>query len=544
MITLWTALALAGEPDFASALQGWAQKARDELVLDGHRPYRVVIAAQDRTAWTASAEFGSLFAESEDHNRPGVVEVVVGAYDRDSSRFSSRGQSPNGARSRPNFVVEDVPLAISRDLWLTTDDSFKTAVQRYDQKVSALAQLPTVFPPDYTPVEPVVSVRHADRAPFDRDALRALAVQGSAAFRALPDLRNGWVEVVVDQGEVTVVTSEGVEVVEPEERAVVYAWCDIVRPDGVQVFEEVQHIATTAAGLPTVAQLQAELSAMAQRVHDRAQAPVVEYYEGPVVFEGQASAQFFAWLLEPELEGTPPDPRPGSTWEQLVRGGPRIGRRLLPAGYEVWDDPSAFPEGVPGAFAYDREGVKAQRVNLVDDGYVVDLAMSRVPRPERSGSNGHARGSLQGEWEARLSAWTVEPGRVVSDRAFARSTEQARKAADLERVLVVRAFQRGRPGSLPRPTNAVFRYADGHEEPVLALSFQNTNRRTLKDILAAGAGRTVRSWLASPARGGADGTTWGLPMVITVPRQVLVDDLELSFPGSDRPADTYPMPSL
>lgn len=545
MIWALLSLALAGEaPPALDAFEAWATKARDELVLDGQRPYRVVIGAQDRLRYTVSAEFGSLFAEGEERARPGLVEVVVGDPQLDSSRFSARNSSSGAARNHPAFVVEDVPLAIERDLWLTTDDSFKTAVQRFQQKAAALAQLPTAWPADWTPVEPVTSVRRAERRPFDRDALRELAVAGSAAFRGVEGLRNGWVELVVEQGEAQIVTSEGVRVVEPEERVMLYAWCDVVRADGVQVFEELQHIAVDPSGLPSVDVLRAELHEMGTRVAQRAAAPVVDYYEGPVVFEGTAASQMFAWLVSAELEGTPPDPRPGATWEQLVRGGPRIGRRLLPAGWDVVDDPTAFPPGLPGGYAYDREGVRAERVELVRDGYVVDLAMSRVPRPERPTSNGHARGALQGEWEGRLSSWAITPPRNLPDRSFDRAVDKARRATGSERILVVRAFQRGRPGSLPRPTDAVWRYADGHEEPVLALQFQTTNRRTLKDILAVGGGEFVRAYLASNARGGTDGTTGGLSSVVRCPARVLVDDLELTFPGSDRQADTYPMPPL
>ncbi|HMV66732.1 MAG TPA: metallopeptidase TldD-related protein [Myxococcota bacterium] len=545
MILAILGAALAGDaPTVLDVFGEWVTKARDELVLDGQRPYRVVIGAQDRDRYSVSAEFGSLFAEGDERSRPGLVEVVVGDLQLDSSRFSARNNAPGASRNRPSFVVEDVPLAIERDLWLTTDDSFKTAVQRYQQKASALSQLPTAYPPSWTPVEPVTSVRHAERLPFDREALRALAVEGSRAFREVPGLRNGWVEVVVEQGEVELATSEGVRLVEPEERAVVYAWCDVVRSDGVQVFEEAQHIVVHPGQLPTIAELQAELRAMGERVRRRAEAPVVDDYEGPVVFEGQAAAQMFTWLVAAELEGTPPDPRPGATWEQLVRGGPRIGRRLLPAGWSVYDDPAAFPTDVPGGYAYDREGVRGERVELVRDGYVVDLVMSRVPRPERPASNGHARGPIQGEWEGRLSSWTLAAPRNLPDRAFDRMVEKARRASGQDRVLVVRSFQRGRPGSLPRPTDAVWRYADGREEPVLSVQFQNTNRRTLKDVLAVGGGEVARAYLAANSRGGTDGTTSGLPSLVHCPARVLVDDLEANFPGSDRQADTYPMPPL
>lgn len=534
----WVATAQAGEGVFAE----WAERATAELSIDGFRPSRTVVAAQDRERWAVSAVLGSLFTETEDRSRPGRVEVIVGDDGLDSSRYGDRaGENP---RRRPNFVVEDVPLALARDLWLTTDASFKDAVQRYRTKSVALAQVPTPYPPDWTAVPPVTSVEQLERTTFDREALRRLAVEGSAIYRKVPGIRSGWVEIVVEQTEIEVVSSDGTRIVRPEELAVVYTWCDLLRADGVQVFEEAQHIAVRASDLPDAATLIAGIEAMAARVAARAAAPVVDYYEGPVLFEGQAAAQLFTYLLTGELEGTPPAPRGSSTYAQLTRSGPRIGRRLLPGGWTVVDDPTRWPAKVPGAYTVDLEGVAAQAVTLVEDGVVRDLAMSRVPRPERPTSNGHARGTIGGDWTGRLSAWEVTPDKALSARAFDKAVGKVVRGDRLERLLVVRSMSRGRPGALPRPMDAVWRYADGHEEPVPSIAFQNTDRRLLKDLLAVGGGRVTRPYLAPGSQGGLEGTTVGLPSVLTAPARVLVGEIEASFPGSDRQTDSYPMPGL
>jgi hypothetical protein len=332
--------------------------------------------------------------------------------------------------------------------------------------------------------------------------------------------------------------------VQPERYVVMVAWCDALRSDGVQVVEERTWLVDALERLPDADTLRDELRAMGARVMARTRAEVVADYAGPVVFEGEAVAQFFSALLTLEVEGTPPEPQPNTSWEQLTRGGPRIGRRVLPERWEVVADPRSWPAGLPGSYRYDREGVAAQRVELVEDGYVVDLLMSRVPRRDRAVSNGHARGSVQGAWEARLAAWEVLPPRALSSRAFAREVESARRGAAVPRVLVVRSLARGRPGGLPRVSDAVWRYPDGREEPVVTLQFVQADRRTLRDVVAVGGPQRSFGYLAAMSRGGAPGSSAGLPSAVTVPSFVLVADVELTFPGADQERDGWSMPVL
>ena len=283
---------------------------------------------------------------------------------------------------------------------------------------------------------------------------------------------------------------------------------------------------------------------MAASLSARGKTAVVHDYEGPVVFEGRAAADLFRYLAPRELCGTPPEPSARQSYRQLVRNGPRLGRRLLPAGWSIVDDPTRPVPGLPGGFQYDREGVPAERVELVQDGYVRDLLMSRVPRHDLQRSNGHARGAVQAMWEARLSVWEVSAPRNLSDRGFRRETLRTMKGADLERILVVRELGLGRLGDLPRPTDAVWRYADGREEPVASLQFQRVDRRALRDILAAGGGQQQHAYLAPwTTRGHSDGDS-GLPTVLTAPSRVLVSELEAVFPGPDEKPSAYAMPAM
>ncbi|MDP7110491.1 MAG: metallopeptidase TldD-related protein, partial [Myxococcota bacterium] len=437
----------------------------------------------------------------------------------------------------PSLVIEDVPLAIERDLWISTDGSYKAAVKRWRVKTGARAALGgDEAPPDWSPAEPVTAVDLTPYEPVDRDTLRNIAIEASARLRDIDGLRHGEVRARAIDGRYYLVTSDGTRLAQPDGYAVIYAWADLLREDGVQVYDRRQWVARTAAEFPTLEVIADEVEAMGHSVVARSVSEPVEYYEGPVVFEGAAAADLVRYLATPEVCGTPPPPQAGRTYQQQTRQGPRIGRRLMPAGWSVVDDPGRDVDGLPGGFRFDLEGVSAQPVNLVDDGYVRDLLLTRVPRAERIGSNGHARGLLTGDWAARLSVWEVRADRNVSTGAFQRQVARTMKGAGLDRILVVRGLQAGKAGSLPRPTDAVWLADDGSEQPALSLQFSASDRRTLRDIVAAGGGQQVHPYLDAWSVSGKVEGDAGLPTVLIAPTRLLVEDLELVFPGpSERP---------
>lgn len=527
-------MAHAAEPDpLLDALGRWADLGPEQLVLDGEKPYRTVVAAADREFFSADASFGALSGTSRGRSRPARVEAVIGSDARSSSRYRT-----GRVLGLPDLPDEDVAIAIDRDLWLALDTSFKASVKQLEVKTAALGQLASAWPPDRAPAMPTIAVDDARPEPVDRDALTARILTASAAFREFPLLRSGHASVSATDGRYLLATSDGTRLAQPEGYAAIYVWCEAVRPDGVLVWAGEQWVGRRAGDLPTAEDLASAARKLATEVSARVAAPVVEYYEGPVIFEGEAAIQLFAQLAVPETLGTPPAPPGDRTYSQLVRSGPRIGRHILPEGWSVADDPGDNPL-VP---AWDREGVPGQAVELVRDGVVVDLLMTEIPREDLRGSNGHARGDVQSAWTARPVAWTVTPQRVASDRAFDRAADRARSDARLDRILVVRALARRTEGTLPSPTRAVWRYADGHEEEAVGLEFQRADRRILRDISAA-TGPLTQTYLATEGGGGA-GTTRGMPTMGTAPARVLVTEVEAVAAGGSEEPPAIPMPPL
>jgi len=524
------------------------ERAQTTLGMPGlPGPAWITSSVFDGDAYRSKADFGVLRRGWGSPGRPARVEVVVGDPALNSSRIdgASAGGLPSAVLN-PRFVVGDAALPIARDLWLTADASYKAALQRYAVKLAARrALVDQEAPPDWTEAPVVVHVDDGSVPAIDPEALDALAMELSAAFRPYGDeLRGGQVIVGEAQGRSYFVDSGGTRVVQPEGYVAVYAHADLVRPDGLRLFDRKIWVARSRAALPSVEVMSMEIEDMAISLQMRAQSEVIDYYEGPVVFEGEAAASVFRYLVPPELRGTPPQPEADRSYLELTRAGPRLGRRLLPRGWTVADDPSTVPSSLAGGFQYDREGVQAQPVELIRDGYVRNLVMSRVPRADLKVSNGHARGSLGGNWQGRLSSWSVRPKRLLGSGAFERLVQRSRRASEVPAVLVVRRLEQGWEGGLPRPTDAVWRYPDGTELPVVSLEFQDVDRRSLRSIVAAGGKMRTRAYLATASGWGRAGTVDGIPMVIRSPELLLLSEVEVAFPGGSGDRSLYPQPPL
>ena len=117
-----------------------------------------------------------------------------------------------------------------------------------------------------------------------------------------------------------------------------------------------------------------------------------------------------------------------------------MGRRLLPFGWSVVDDATMDPQ-LNGSYAYDAQGVSPKRVELVEDGVVKDLLMTRIPRAEFTESTGHARASGGDRYVAFPSVVTVKPKRHTNERKLFKKGVQLAKQTGNDYVLVIKYLE-------------------------------------------------------------------------------------------------------
>ncbi len=125
-------------------------------------------------------------------------------------------------------------------------------------------------------------------------------------------------------------------------------------------------------------------------------APLADEYRGPILLEGQASAEFFNQVLRTNLGHAQENLGSGMENTQLMRRNPLkdlYGRRILPEFITITDDPLAKNfKGQPlfGGYKTDDDGVPAQKVVLVDKGILKAFCTSRMPTLYSDHSNGHS----------------------------------------------------------------------------------------------------------------------------------------------------------
>jgi len=556
-LLLSAALAGGGDPELEEVLDEALATYPESLHLDDAPPMyhlRYHVLRYDSVAVRAS--MGSLvYVDPRRTNRLGV-EVRLGTPQFDNLGF---GGWQDGLSQAP-LPVQLSPHALSVGLWRLTDTAYKEAVEQYARKEAQVPDRPD-HPGDYTLTGPVQAAFDAPQA-AEPEPLADLAQQLSEAWLGATRFDRADVYVGHEVGRRWTVDTEGTDVRTAHQETTVRAAAHLRTDDGALLTEQVLWTVTSPSELPDEAAMQAQVEAARDRLEAAGAAtPLADEYVGPMLFEHTAATELFQYLLPEQLEGTPAE-IPFDTWLGdlgAARDPVRVGRRVLPPGWEVVDDPLGDPSH-PGSYTHDAEGTPAERIELVTDGIVRTLAMSRVPRSGLEQTNGHARGAPGQRPEARVTMLSVTPPRQVSPTRLRKLALKAARAYGRDWVFVVRRLQvpavqnLSRGGGfvlfgeeeqvLPSPVVLVKLHADGTEELVRGARFASVNRFLLRDLLAAGPTTTADAMFPVRGEWGDLGATQGLPGQVTAP-SVLVGEVELvPSRGDPRDAPRLPPPPL
>ncbi len=492
-----------------------------------------------------------------------AVEARVGRPSRDNSGF---GGWETG-RMRSGLADGSNGYAVRRVVWRLSDAAYKDAVEQFARK-EAVFQAPPDHPGDFEMTAPVVAVGEDQRPALEAEMLQSLALELAAALPRDGALEAGKVQIVQTAGTLWVVDTEGSRVKSQGVETRIQAALQVRAPDGLLLTDQRSWALVEGMTLPEPATMRAELAAMAEALIARAHAPVLEEeYVGPLLLEGEAALEVFRSVLLGQVEGSPPV-LPFETWMGEMGQGMfsaagsqrvRMGRRVLPPGWDVVDDPGMRVDR-PGGFQHDAEGTRAEAVHLVEDGIVRDLLMSRIPRKDLHGTNGHARSALGRRLEARASQVRITPRRSVSRRRLERAAFRSARSYGRDWVLVVRRFQADAartmdsasppvwgdadgPRTLPWPVELTRLYADGTEQILQPATLSAVDRWILRDIQKAGPmveGVLFSAWDASHQPGGVFS---GMPIYLEAP-EVLIGEIELApVQGDPRQVPRIPAPA-
>jgi TldD protein len=559
LLLIWALATEPGEDVVRQAMSAEMARTMKELQIPNEpRPHRVVYVVTDNEMASAGATFGASMGATSRRWRSLRVEVRVGDRNFDSGNFVETVMSFDFPSPLP---LEDDLLALRRELWLRTDEAFKRAVDAIGKKRAAekaQAKSSEEAPFDFAEAKPAEGTS-GEAEKLDAEGLDKIAGALSAVFRGYPGIhssRAGGEQVVVRQ---RLLTSDGSWKDERRSYVELAANAETQAEDGMRLRSWSTFQATAMEGLPPLPAMVKTVKAMAADLTAARKAAIGENGNAVVLFEGRAAGQVLRRLLGDHLSGTPP-PRMGGG---VPRNAPfpasdlasKLGQRIAPPFLEVYDDPRepVGPGKVPlfGAYQIDDEGVPAERVNVVKNGMLESLLMSRTPRKEITRSNGHGRGrSMAGAVRGRVGVLYVSGGKAaVTDEALrARAVKEAKAAGKDVPVYIVRhadstttlgSGEEGAPRSPGLRPLIVFRLRDGKEEPVRGITFQNLAPRSLKDLVAIAKQPMVYNYL-TPVEGPV--TIGGAPGTIVTP-SVLFKDIEVKKDSDKNPRPPlYPHP--
>ncbi|MFC1692900.1 metallopeptidase TldD-related protein, partial [Candidatus Latescibacterota bacterium] len=309
--------------------------------------------------------------------------------------------------------------------------------------------------------------------------------------------------------------------------------------------------------LPSLKNMNREIRTMAEELTAMRNTPVFdESYFGPVMFEGQAVAEFFAQRLFMGKRGLLAYRKPvtsdtGSTYRRAQDEtlDDRFDRRILSRDITIKALPGLKEfqgQKLIGSYPVDMEGVKPpEEVVLVENGILKTLLTNRTPTRRVRKSNGHQRPVISGSWTSNILGPSVIS--VASSNGKSRAElkkELLRRAREegMEYGILVRKLKPsttgaqytdpmvrmttsygGRDGTTLSEPILVYRVyvEDGREELIRSVSLDAISLGTLRHIAGMTRKQAVHNTLATV------NYSTGIPASFIVPEALLLEELEV-----------------
>ncbi len=233
-----------------------------------------------------------------------------------------------------------------RQIWLATDAAYKRAVSVFARKKAAFQNRAGVDAiPDLSRETPVATVQPSSAAPSSaRRTWIDRTQQLSTMFASSPAIESSDVWAIETRGTRYYVNSEGFTTLMPIQLATLRVTAESQADDSMMLRDGFSLIENRLEDMPSMSVLTARTSSLVQHLTSQRVAPVGEEFTGPVLLEGQASAEFVAQTLVPLMVARrPPDSDNPRFAQAQGQGSPflrRIGLRVLSDSFSASDTPS------------------------------------------------------------------------------------------------------------------------------------------------------------------------------------------------------------
>jgi len=558
------------------------ERSRSRLQLEGvEKPFYIEYRLLDLDVRSVTATFGALVSSATTRNRFMSVDVRLGDYHLDSSNFISEDGFQGFLGSTGQVGIDGDYNSLRQDLWLATDQAYKEAATQMSLKQAFLRSL-TKAPEidDFSQAPSLVKLDPRLQPDWTTRHWEDEARTAAAVLRNFPQLYGSRVNYNLIYATTYLMNSEGTTVRTSRSLAAVEVALDTQAGDGMPLHNFYALYVTRPTDLPDAATISKAVAHAGTELMELRASPLVPDYTGPVLFDARAAGSALAQMLAPSLSGARPPLSMMRAFDQIMErmGGRsewsgRVGTRVLPPSVTLVDDPTLKEfqgQWLPGNYEVDDEGVKAQRVSMVENGVLKNLLMSRRPGPEFQTSNGHARSANLSTPQPLSSNLLFQSSEALKSADLRKKFLEACRADGHEWCIEVKRmdnpaltsvrqedfseFIGGIAGGVAtgeRMPLLLYRVyvADGREELVRGGRIEGLTLRSIRNLLGIGDDLAVFNYMQNPAGGfagtalGAFGSAQGgIPSAVIAP-SLLLEEVEIrGFHGEPRRLPLVPAP--
>jgi predicted Zn-dependent protease len=516
----------AGGDALLEALLTELDRSKAQLKIDQvQAPYYIEYRVNDVDDYDAEAAFGALRESQRVRLRILRVVVRVGDYKQDSYFGQGMGET--------NILpLDNDPIALRHQIWLTTDEAYKAAGQALAEKQAEMKR----FSADPNPVDdfsketvvtsldPIVSLK------IDQGTWNKTLEDMTNLYRQYPEIQSVSASARFSAVNEYFVDSEGTVTRNGKTTYNLQLNSSAQAEDGMRLSRNPYWMVGRAEELPSRDKLLGDVKQALETVIALRKAPIVEEeYRGPVLFAPDAADDVIASLVGSNVVGR--KPQPGKPNRTVGAFATSYKTRVLPGFLTIIDDPTLKDfqgHSLVGSYDVDNEGVKAKTVNVIENGMLNNYLLGRQPVRDFPASNGHGRAA---------------PGSFPSPSlgVLLLKSAEAQPPDELKKKILQMVSEQGKPyayrvdtlgpGNSPRLLYRV--YADGHEELVRGAVFSELDVRALRsNLIAVGNDPLVSN------RSG------GVPTTIICP-SLLFDELEVKRADTSKDKlPEYPAPPL
>ena len=361
-------------------------------------PYYMCYRVDEVRRASVSASFGNITSSDESHKRYLTTMLRVGSNTLDNTHELRGDQLGDifGRMPQNNLLpIENNEDAIRQLIWSVTNDEYRTAADKFAKVKANVAVKVTAedtsadFSSENAKVEYYEEPLNPKDYSFDRKLWEDKLKRYSKILLKEKDIYRGDASVSFSVERKYFVSTEGAKIVQNRFGVRLFVSGTIKCSDGMVLPLYLSYFAYKPENLPKDEQVIKEVTDLVAKLKAMQNAPVVDPYTGPAILSGRSTGVFFHEIFGHRIEGhRQKSEDEGQTFKK------KVGELILPPQMSVIFDPSIKSHNgvdLNGYFTYDDEGMKGEKVAVIENGILKNFLMSRSPIDKFPKSNGHGR---------------------------------------------------------------------------------------------------------------------------------------------------------